>query len=204
MHLPALLAAGLCIIESTENTSHDLQSVLASRLTRYYACLELESALDGSETLQSLELTTATEALNLLERIHGILDAEDAPVGTRDLAELRTLVAIAFKWGVDSLIARAMVAWPGKVERTSTQIIDLTNAPEDYQLLCSMLSRLLRIVLPTTSPTFVTTTLLNRHLDQLLRPCIAIGWLPKALASDSAPESIQPATNRLLARCVLY
>ncbi|KAJ7904493.1 hypothetical protein B0H14DRAFT_2663092 [Mycena olivaceomarginata] len=189
MHLPALLAAGLCIIESTENTSHDLRSVLVSRLTRYYACLELESALDGSETLQSLELTTATEALNLLERIHGILDAEDAPVGTRDLAELRTLVAIAFKWG----------PWPGKVERTSTQIIDLTNAPEDYQLLCSMLSRLLRIVLPTTSPTFVTTTLLNRHLDQLLRPCIAIGWLPKALASDSAPESIQPATNRLLA-----
>ncbi|KAF7352811.1 RTP1-C1 domain-containing protein [Mycena venus] len=126
--LRALLAAGSCIIESTENASPDLKSVLVSRLTRYYACLELDTILDGSETLQSVELTTATEALNLLERINAILDTEDAPVGTRDLAELRTLAAIAFKWGVDPLLARAMLAWPAKAERARTQIIDLTNA----------------------------------------------------------------------------
>jgi hypothetical protein len=196
-----LLAAGLCIIESAENTSNDLKSVLESRLTRYYACLELDTTLDGSETLQSLELTTATEALNVLERVHGILDAEDAPIGTRDLAELRTLVAIAFKWGVDPLLSRAMLAWPSKSARP--QIIDLTTAPEEYKLLCSMMSRLLSIVLPTSSPTFVATTLLNRHLDQLLRPCIAIGWLPKSLATDSTPESIRPMTMRLLDACVV-
>ncbi|KAF7352810.1 RTP1-C1 domain-containing protein [Mycena venus] len=61
-----------------------------------------------------------------------------------------------------------------------------------------MVSRLMSIVLPTASPTFVTTTLLNRHLDQLLRPCIAIGWLPKSLVSDSAPGSIRSMTMRLL------
>ncbi|KAJ6539322.1 hypothetical protein B0H19DRAFT_961303 [Mycena capillaripes] len=194
--LQALLAAGLCIIESTDNTSHDLKSVLASRLTRYYACLELNNAIDGSETLQSLELTTAAEALHVLERVHGILNAEDAPIGTRDLAELRTLLAIAFKWGVDPLLSRAMLARPSKSARP--QIIDLTTAPEDYKLLCSIMSRLLSIVVPTNSPTFVSTTLLNRHLDQLLRPCIAIGWLPKSLASDAAPESIRPMTIRLL------
>ncbi|KAJ7682824.1 hypothetical protein DFH06DRAFT_306273 [Mycena polygramma] len=194
--LQALLSAGLCIIESAENTSHDLKSVLASRLARYYARLELDTTLDGSETLQSLELTTAAEALNVLERVHGILDTEDDPIGTRDLAELRTLLAITFKWGVDPLLSRAMLAWPSKSARP--QIIDLTTAPEDYALLCTMTSRLLSIAVPTNAPTFVTTTLLTRHLDQLLRPCIAIGWLPKSLASDSAPESIRPATIRLL------
>ncbi|KAJ7276373.1 hypothetical protein B0H12DRAFT_1041351 [Mycena haematopus] len=193
--LRALLAAGLCIIESTENVSHDLKSVLASRLTQYYARLELHTTLNGSETLQMLELTTAAEALNLLERIHRVLDTEDAPVGTRDLAELRTLVAITFKWGVDVLFTRAMLAWPSKAQRARTQTIDLTNAPEDLKLLCSTVSRLLDM---TTSVTFVTATLLNRHLDQLLRPCIAIGWLPKAFASDSALESIRPRTIRLL------
>lgn len=200
--LRTLLAAGLCIIESaSENASHDLKSVLASRLTRYYACLELNTVVDGSQTLQDLEMTTAAEALNVLEKVQGILDREDAAIGTRDLAELRTLVAITFKWGVDPLLSRAMLAWPSKSARP--QIIDLTTAPEDYKCLCSTVSRLLSIVLPDNSPTFITTTLLNRHLDQLLRPCIAIGWLPKSLALDAAPESIRPMTIRLLGMCVL-
>ncbi|KAJ6599093.1 hypothetical protein DFH09DRAFT_24467 [Mycena vulgaris] len=195
--LRALLAAGLCIIESaSENASHDLKSVLKLRLMRYYASLELNTTLDGSQTLQDLELTTATEALNVLEKVQGILDTEDAAIGTRDLAELRTLVAITFKWGVDPLLSRAMLAWPSKSARP--QIIDLTTAPEDYKLLCGMMSRLLNLILSNDSPTFITTTLLNRHLDQLLRPCIAIGWLPKSLASDAMPESMRPMTIRLL------
>ncbi|KAJ7781261.1 hypothetical protein B0H16DRAFT_1497669 [Mycena metata] len=189
-NLRTLLAAGLCIIESGDNSSPDLKSVLSSRLTRYYACLEQNTTLTGSETLQSLELTTAAESLSVLERVHEILDAEDAPIGTRDLAELRTLLAITFKWGVDPLLSRAMLAWPSKSARP--QIIDLTTAPEDYRLLCGMVSRLLSVALPTNAPTFVTTTLLTRHLDQLLRPCIAIGWLPKSLASDSTPGSTRP------------
>lgn len=201
-NLQALLAAGLCIIESgSENASHDLKSVLSSRLTRYYVALGLDTAVEPSQTLQDLELTTATEALNVLERVHGILDREDTPIGTRDLAELRTLLAIAFKWGVDPLLSRAMLAWPSKSVRP--QIIDLTNAPEDYRLLCGMASRLLGIALPANEPTFVSTGLLNRHLDQLLRPCIAVGWLPKALVSDAAPDAIRPMTVRLLGMCVL-
>ncbi|KAJ7047394.1 hypothetical protein C8F04DRAFT_935919 [Mycena alexandri] len=195
-NLQTLLAAGLCIIESGDNSSPDLQSVLSSRLTRYYACLQQDTTLTGTETLQSLELTTAAEALSILERIHGILDVEDAAIGTRDLAELRTLLAITFKWGVDPLLSRAMLAWPSKSARP--QIIDLTTAPEDYRLLCGMVSRLLSVALPANAPTFVTTTLLTRHLDQLLRPCIAIGWLPKSLASDSTPGSTRPLTLRLL------
>ncbi|KAJ7507767.1 hypothetical protein B0H11DRAFT_2314195 [Mycena galericulata] len=179
--LQGLLAAGLCLIESaSDNASHDLKSVLSSRLARFYACLEQNDRVDSS---QSLELTTATEALNVLERVHTILDSEDVPIGTRDLAELRTLLAIAFKWGVDPLLSRAMLAWPSKSARS--QIIDLTNTPEDYSLLCDFVSRLLRIALPANEPT-------------LLRPCIAVGWLPKALAPDAAPDSIRPMTARLL------
>ncbi|KAK7061701.1 RTP1-C1 domain-containing protein [Favolaschia claudopus] len=197
--LPALFAAGSYLIESTDNTpSQDLKSVLASRLTRYYASREIDTTLTSSETLQVCELTTATEALNLIERIHEILDAEDAPVGTRDLAQLRTLLAIAFKWGVDALLTKVMLTWPTKSERPQRPIIDLTNSLEDYRLLCSMVSRLLRISMSSAAPTFVTTTLLSRHLDQLLRPCIAIGWLPKALAPESPPDAIRPATINLL------
>ncbi|KAJ7744466.1 hypothetical protein DFH07DRAFT_963690 [Mycena maculata] len=197
--LQTLLSAGSCIIESaSENTSHDLKSVLSSRLTRYYASLELGTVVDVSQTLRDLELTTATEALNVLERVHGILEREDVVVGTRDLAELRTLLAIAFKWGADPLLARAMLAWPSKSARP--QIIDLTNSPEDYRLLCGMISRLLAIALRANlnAPTFVSTALLNRHLDQLLRPCIAVGWLPKSLASDAVPDTIRPLVIRLL------
>ncbi|KAJ7179134.1 hypothetical protein C8R46DRAFT_1187560 [Mycena filopes] len=194
--LRTILAAGLCIVEPADNASPNLNSVLSSRLTRYYACLEQNTTLDGSETLQALESTTATEALSVLERVHEIMDAEDAAIGTRDLAELRTLLAITFKWGVDPLLSRAMLAWPSRSARS--QIIDLTTAPEDYRLLCGMVSRILSIALPANAPTFVTTTLLTRHLDQLLRPCIAIGWLPKSLVSDSTPRSMRPLTLRLL------
>ncbi|KAJ7180037.1 hypothetical protein C8R43DRAFT_384856 [Mycena crocata] len=198
--LQALLAAGLCITESgSENTSHDLKSVLSSRLTRYYACLDRNTTADRSETIQDLELKTASEALNIVDGVQGILNREDALFGTRDLAEMRTLISIAFKWGVDSLLSRAMLAWPSR--SAQPQIIDLTTAPEDYSLLCAMVSRLLNIVLSDDPPTFITTTLLNRHLDQLLRPCIAIGWLPKALASDAMPDSIRPMTIRLLSIC---
>jgi hypothetical protein len=199
--LRVLLSAGLCIIESaSESASYDLKSVLAARLTRYYACLELNTTVDGSQTDQDLELTTATEALNVLEKVQRILDREDVAIGTRDLAELRTLLAITFKWGVDPLLSRAMLAWPSQSARP--QIIDLTTAPEDYKLLCHMTSRLLNIVFPANAPTFIITTLLTRHLGQLLRPCISIGWLPKSLASDATPDSIRPMTIRLLDMCV--
>ncbi|KAJ6613487.1 hypothetical protein B0H10DRAFT_1805501 [Mycena sp. CBHHK59/15] len=196
-NIQQLLAAGLCIVESaTKNTSQELKSVLQSRLTRYYACLGSTTALDDSQTLQDLELTTATEALNVLDKVQYILVSEDAAIGVRDLAELRTLVAIVFKWGVDVLLSRAMLAWPSKSSRP--QIIDLTTAPEDYKLLCSMLSRLLGLIPRSDLPTPITTTLLNRHMAQLLRPCIAIGWLPKSLAFDTTPDAIRPPTIRLL------
>ncbi|KAJ7498954.1 hypothetical protein FB451DRAFT_1334528 [Mycena latifolia] len=80
----------------------------------------LAAGLYGSPTLQELELTTATEALNVLEKVQEILDREDAAIGTRDLAELRTLAAIAFKWGVDPLLSRAMLAWPSNLPPSQT------------------------------------------------------------------------------------
>ncbi|KAJ7095353.1 hypothetical protein B0H15DRAFT_775607 [Mycena belliarum] len=193
--LQTLLAAGSCIVESgAKSTAQDLKSVLASRLACYYARLELNTAIDGSQTLRDLELTTATEALNVVEKVQDILDREDAPIGTRDLAELRTLVAIVFKWSVEPLLSRAMLAW----KPARTQIIDLTSAPDDYKLLSSTVSRFLSMILSSNAPTFITTTLVNRHLDELLRPCIAIGWLPKRLAFDATPDSIRQMTIRLL------
>ncbi|KAJ7228683.1 hypothetical protein GGX14DRAFT_345713 [Mycena pura] len=196
--LRTLLAAGLCIIESAERASesHDLQSVLACRLKRYYAYLELHTIVDASDSLETLELKTAIEALNTLEGVHRILDTEDVPIGTRDLAEVRTLLGITFRWGINPVLSKAMLAWASR--KPPQPIIDLTTAPEDYKLLCLMLSRLLNISLLGNSPTFVTTSLLNRHLDQLLRPCIVIGWLPKSLTPDATLETIRLMTIRLL------
>ncbi|KAJ7638786.1 hypothetical protein FB45DRAFT_739354 [Roridomyces roridus] len=147
--LKQLLAAGACLVDTTPGP--DLKSILASRLTRCYECLEKNEVVNAS---QDLELATAVEALDIVEGIHKILASEDTPFGTRDLAQLRTLLAVAFKWGVDPAI----------------------RSPEHHVRLSSMVSRLLDIALALDEPTFVTTSLLNRHLDQLLRPCITIGW----------------------------
>ena len=71
---------------------------------------------------------------------------EDTPggvpiIGTRDLADLCALLAIALKWSVEPLLVRVQSAWPAK--RTAylsegVRVIDLTSTPEDYSEFSAM------------------------------------------------------------------
>ncbi|KAJ7068253.1 hypothetical protein C8F01DRAFT_600334 [Mycena amicta] len=170
-----LLQSGLCLVGSAENQT-DLKSVLLQRLNRYYECLQSDATVNSSDSLDAIQLRTAFETLNIIQGVHECLTKEDLPIGTRDLAELRTLMAITFKWGLDPLLSRAILSGSTRPSVSS----------EDFQQLNSSVSRLLSIGLTHDPPTFVTTTLLNRHLDELLRSSIAVGWLPASGAGTSA------------------
>jgi hypothetical protein len=157
---------------------------------------------------------TACEALNLVERVQKILseehaeDAENIPrIGTRDLALLRTLVSIIFQWGTEPLFAQVASSWPNKspsIAKHGEKIIDLTNTPENYALLTSFIARISRLFYAseeaTLSQTHITVILLKKHAAAILKPCIALGWLPKSLASESTPSvaSLRPFTTKLL------
>jgi len=227
--LASILRAGSYLVDSGQSAPlSGLQKLLVSRLAQYYAALGHDHEVTFASTLQDLQLQTAQEALFVIERVQRILstsdsssssapkgqgqrstDAEGAPaIGTRDLAQLRTLLSIVFKWGVEPLLALVMTAWPSKPSPTlleQPKIIDLTNTPEDYKGLSSLLTHLLALLYPdgvhgSLPQTLITATLLNRHLADLLKPCIALGWLPKSLSSEATPtvDEIRPKIMHLL------
>jgi hypothetical protein len=221
--LSVVLADGACLIESEgPSSSADLKTSLINRLSRYYN-RRGSGNVSPSGSLEKVQLTTATEALSVVRRAQNILGANaldegqaNTPdvsrqpllIGTRDLAEIRTLLSIIFKWGVDPLMAKVVSAWPTKKSSEGPRIIDLTSSSEDYSLLSSMASNLMDLLFPgdVADPrvrmpeTLITVSILNRHLTDLLRPCITLGWLPRSLASDSRPplDAIRPRIMRLL------
>lgn len=222
--LSTALSAGLFLIDSTKTHDaqvkpSDLKVILVTRLSQYYTHLGLQETPDNSQTLEQLQVTTAKEALSIVEKVQHIIGTEhdgapsDIPaIGTRDLAELRTLTSIVFKWGVDPLLNHVISSWPSKKNpesRIRSKIIDLTTAPEDYQLLSTLISGLMALLFPNglqgpLPQTLITATILNRHVADLLRPCLALGWLPKSLASESTPtlDAVRPMAMRLLAMYV--
>ncbi|KAF5387644.1 hypothetical protein D9615_000386 [Tricholomella constricta] len=209
--LSTALFDGACLIDST-GSAFDLKSVLVGRLSRYYARRGAGDISD-SASLEDVQLLTAREALSVITRIQNIIGMEERPgvhqaplIGTRDLAELRTLLSIVFKWGVDPLLIKVMLASPDKVVvRGQTRVIDLTTSPEDNALLASITHAILRLVFPDgyegrIAQTLITTTILERHAMDLLKPSFTLGWLPKSLASDLRPvlDVARPLTMRLL------
>jgi hypothetical protein len=129
--LASALAQGTCLLEtsSTPSNSPDLKSVLHSRLLKYYACLEsqdgVKEELRESSTLEEMQFLTAKEALSVVQKVHHALDIEDAKtngtpdqepsIGTRDLAQLRTLLSLIFKWGIEPLFNRVALALPATI-----------------------------------------------------------------------------------------
>ncbi|KAF8890687.1 armadillo-type protein [Infundibulicybe gibba] len=103
-------------------------------------------------------------------------------LGTRDLAQLRTLISIVFKWGLEPLFHN------------------------DYARLAEFILEFETILLPNglggrMSQTLITATILNRHVSDLLKPCITVAWLPNSSAPTSARpmREIQPFILRILA-----
>lgn len=210
--LRVALGDGVCLVDSSPSTpSHDLKSVLVSRLSSYYA-RRGSGSISGSGSLEETQLVTAREALSVIDRIHRITSDTDNTdtgiplIGTRDLGQLRTLLSIVFKWGVEPL-SKVVLAWPTKnaSESHGPRIIDLTTSSEDYELLLFMISVLMNLLFSNgvqgaISQTLITTIMLERHLIDLLKPCITLGWVPKYLASHSRPslDGARLFTTRLL------
>lgn len=217
---------------SSDARPTQLKDVLRRRIIEYSDSVGKNVSTDEM-TLETLQSYTAIEALSLLELLHEQLKAPDVPLpqegtpvqgrlpggglqyeqpllGTRDIALIRTLLSILFKWAVAPLLQRMVAAIPSTsasqgIARAS--IIDLTGLPHEFSTLSSISSRLLALVLPAgpgspISQSGVTAALLNRQLSELLVPCIVIGWLPKSLASDTMPtaDKVRPLVTHLLSR----
>lgn len=218
MELPLLLQAAAHLVGSNKSEpAQDFKSVLSSRLVQFQTELGHSQFDPHQQDLEGVQLQTAKAALFIICAIQEVLSrpaqppgsSTEAPsVGTRDLSHIRTLLSIVFKWGTEPLLNRVIMSWPSKPTsrpQAQSKIIDLTTGPEDYKDLCLMTHQLLSLALPAghkgpISQTFVANTLLVRHVTDLLKPCIAAGWLPKSLSSDSMPtqDDLRPFVMRLL------
>jgi hypothetical protein len=220
---PILRAAAHLVNKSTPatNANENLNSVLSARLSKYYTERGVPEVNYDKTDLSAVQLQTAKEALFVVRQVHDALvlaetsqpekatiQTETPVFGTRDVSHLRTLISIVFKWGTDTLLDRVMPNWttPSLPKaQGSVSIVDLTRGPEDYQELCDLTYQVLSIVLPSgnqeqLSQSFVANLLLTRHLSDVLKSCITLGWLPKVLSTPSIPvqDEIRPLTMRLL------
>ena len=224
MTLDPILRAAAHLVNKTTPTNHateNLQSVLCARLSKYYTDRGVPEVDYDKTDLSAVQLQTAKEALFVVRQVHDTLtlaetnqsekttvQTEIPALGTRDVSHLRTLISIIFKWGTDALLDRVVPSWSTSAlpkAQGSASIVDLTRGPEDYKELCDLTYQLLSVALPSghrgqLSQGFVANILLTRHLSDVLKPCITLGWLPKALSTPSTPvqDDIRPLTMRLL------
>ncbi|KAH9918173.1 uncharacterized protein BXZ73DRAFT_92241 [Epithele typhae] len=213
---------------SPDSRSANMKAILLRRLHEYHEFIG-ESHENEDGTLDAAQRATALESLSLLEHLHKHLQAreqEPAPgsvkgenyeakmdpslVGSRDLALMRTLLSIVFKWALEPLVGRVASAIPSTSALHITKgarIIDLTGLPHEYSTLSSICDRLLSVSLSNgvsspLSQSAVAAILLNQHLSDLLLPCIVVGWLPKSLSSEDMPtgNTLRPQIMYLLTR----
>ncbi|KAF9055058.1 hypothetical protein BDZ89DRAFT_1055678 [Hymenopellis radicata] len=209
-----LHAGSLLLDSSSSNQSavkQSLNDTLLQRLWRYYDYEQIPRKLDDSSNLDEIQLVTAEESLSVVVRAQNLLGSDEAEddvpvIGTRDIAQLRALLGIAFKWGVDLLLPRVMVALPKVTSKAGpSRIASLDTAGQDFKRLAALLANTLALLFPNgpnsqLPQTLITTTLVNRHLTDILKPSIALGWLPKALATDTIHpmDDVRPVILRLL------
>ena len=223
------LAAGSLLIYSEKSgPASNLRAVLITRLAQYRAQSGLPECKYDDFSLEQAQEETAQAALTVVESVQRILDQdegmrlaasvskEDAPgevplIGTRDISQLRTLLSIVFKWGTEPLYAHVRVVWPARGGTTGSKLIDVDNAPQSYAKLTTMTRRLLSLLFPrgvhgTIPQTLITSTLLNRHITDLLRPGIALGWVPKAVSTESfaVVDDLRPFVMRMMSMYELF
>lgn len=166
-------AAILTGIDTTTRPGTDsktLEDVLQFRLSQYRLASGHSEQNPGNKlSLEETQLETALAALDCIEKLQEIIvelaqnhthtDLGEINIGSKDLAQIRTLLSLVFKWAIESLLARIIAALPSQAALKShhmATIIDLTSVPTDYKVLCSTLDRLFRIILPSgvDSPLF--------------------------------------------------
>ncbi|TDL29980.1 hypothetical protein BD410DRAFT_817858 [Rickenella mellea] len=217
-------ASFLAGAHATGEPQQDLTALLKARLAKYHKHLQHDDK--RPDNAHGAELETAVESLNVVEAVQRYLEPEiidtaqgsavtesaqtaqkqpaDAStkdegataLGTRDMAHLRTLISIIFKWGTEPLLARVLSTLPrqppSKEVDKGPRIIDLTFVPEDFDLLVSLVTRVHALLFPQRaqghpSKTFIATTLFTRHGTEILRSSIFLAWIPPSWAKDFFP-----------------
>ena len=229
-HLKSLIEAGALLAGSSRSEgASNLDDVLRSRLAQYYTHENIQNDVQNLRNLEDVQAETSREALHILEQvqlhlvgkggpdIHERPDIQEQPantseqelLGTRDLGYMRTLLSLVFKWLVEPTLGRVCASIPttsaGARKMPEVRIIDLTTVPEDFQQLKDVVLRVIHLILPTglagpPNATILSSVILDKHLSDLLKPTLVLGWLPKSLASESVSpiDELRPLVVRLM------
>lgn len=203
--LSTIFAHANCLTAS--EPAPDLKGILFTRLSRYYSlkCANFPDELQPEQlSLEDLQRLTAKEALNSVLGIQGILEqnssgaCDGAALGARDLAQLRILLSIVFKWGTEPLLTSCLLNQSPEAA-TGRKTVDYGPISSQYESLVEFAVSLMGILFPNGSGgslanTHISAILINRHLVDLLRVCFALGWIPKSWAVGS----LRPVTLRLV------
>lgn len=218
--LVPLLESSSHLVESKKgeyaSAANNLQALLEERLQQYFSSEKIERN-ETYATLRDVQLATAKEALTSMEKIEQVLvldhtsgTTEKPLLGTRDLAQLRTMVALIFKWGTEPLMAEINETWTVDTKGKGRRIVQVDEEDRDYATVASIVSRIMKILFPmgvqgSLSPTMISTTLTNKHLVDILRCSIPLGWLPQSLSTPATPtvDHLRPYTMRLLSMYVV-
>ncbi|KAF8655292.1 hypothetical protein AX16_003191 [Volvariella volvacea WC 439] len=215
------LEDGSCLIEtSKQKESTDLKSVLLHRLRKYAERVPMEKihSLTEDATVEHLQFLTANESMGVVVRIQDVLLQEeqaavlpgaDAPtpiIGARDLAQIRTHLSLVFNWAFNPIQSRLASLWPKARNISGVPPYNL-QIYDDFSTLHALTTQVLSLVFPTglngsISRTLITAILIDRHIADILRPAIFLGWLPKRSEPQSlaASSTIRQLSMRLLAQ----
>jgi hypothetical protein len=201
---------GACLLDTAHSSvsPSNLQAALEARLSQYFSQINSPRVFvletEKFRTLEEVQLLTAQESLSVLGRIQKILGLEDSTletsqatsgnqppaVGARDLGQLRTLISIICKWGLNPLFWKVSQFWDRFLESNGRgTITETSTSGDDLEQLSLMTLRCLSLLFPDedqgpVAQTFISMAMLNRHLADLLRPGIALGWLPRNFTFD--------------------
>lgn len=227
--LKTVLEAGALLAGSARSEgATKLEDVLKARLQQYRSHIGLTIPETPGATLDDLQVDTACEALSVLEQVQSHLSGkiehggssdgstQEELLGSRDLVQIRTLLSLVFKWAIDPCLRRLCASIhtstiPGSRHKADANIIDLTTVPDDYNRLKDTVLRLIHMILPegiqgAPHATVLSSLILDKHLEDLLRPSMALGWLPKSSASESVlpVDDLRPMVVRLLLMLVAH
>jgi hypothetical protein len=206
-----LTAAGILTGNSAQDKgNHDLDGLLLQRLDNFIEAIGPD-VFDCPPT-RDLRCKTGLAALYVIERINGFLlcaapKPDDKPLlGTRDFVVIRTSISLIFKWACDPVLSQLNSVWPSKRGQT-IDLSTLHHTQDNVTLLASISRRLLGLLVSQDAVraifTPISPILVDKHLSDILKSALAIGWLPKSLlpeAVDSGADfaDIRSPTMRLL------
>lgn len=218
-----LLAAAYILSGATKpsHASKDIQDVLSERLDQARRTLDVSVSSKSTDNV-SLERGTALFSLNVLEQVQYILDNDQGRshchyccssgrfidplsslgrlIGTRDLAQLRTLLSIVFKWLIepeyDAICANVPLGGAEHVNiGASVHSVLLSGVARFWSFVFRPQPDVSSLPSPSTSMqaaarSHITQTLLSRHLADLLRPSLLLLSISPAAPVINEVDSI--------------